>query len=134
MKKTYYILSFSFVLLTIFIEGFYHTVSAQGESQVYRMCEKPPKPVGGMSAFYDYTENHLVRPEEAERKGVSGNVFVQFVVEPDGKLSNIKVIKGIGAGCDEAVVKLLENAPKWAPGIQQGKPVRVRKTMSIQVR
>ncbi len=107
---------------------------AQNKEDVYCVTEKPPKPKGGMSAFYEYTESNLKRPEQARKQGVKGNVFVQFIVEKDGQLSNIRVIKGIGAGCDEAVVQLLEKAPKWTPGIQRGTPVRVRKTMSIQVR
>ena len=101
---------------------------------IYKMAEVPPKPVGGLEAFYEYTEENIERPKEALVKGVKGNVFVQFVVETDGTLSNIKIIKGIGAGCDEVVVNCLKNAPKWIPGKQNGETVRVQKTLSIQVR
>jgi protein TonB len=55
-------------------------------------------------------------------------------VEKDGRITNVKVVKGIGSGCDEEVVKLLENSPRWSPGVQKGQKVRVEKTMSIQVR
>ncbi len=104
------------------------------EGKIYKITEKPPKPNGGMCAFFQYTEDNLKRPDEALKNGVKGNVFVQFVIEKDGKLSNIHVIKGLGSGVDEAVVKLLENAPPWNPGLQQGQAVRVKKTMSIAVR
>jgi periplasmic protein TonB len=106
----------------------------QGTEIIYKEAENPPAPQGGLVAFYEYTEDNLVRPDEAKKKGVKGCVFVRFVVEKDGKLSNIEIVKGIGSGCDEAVVKCLKTAPKWVPGKQQGKPVRVQKTMAIQVR
>ncbi|NJL12046.1 MAG: energy transducer TonB [Microscillaceae bacterium] len=106
----------------------------QNQETVYKITQLPPSPKGGMCAFFEYTEENLQRPKEAIEKGIRGNVFVRFVVEKDGRLSNIEVIKGIGGGCDEAVVKLLEKAPNWKPGVQNGVPVRVQKTLSIQVR
>ncbi len=130
-----------FLKLLLFIIIFISTqnvseaqIASVAPEMIYKMTEQPPKPEGGMYAFYEYTQDNLKRPKEAISKGVRGNVFVQFIVEKNGSLSNIKVIKGIGSGCDEEVVKLLENSPKWIPGVQKGKKVRVQKTMSIQVR
>lgn len=112
----------------------YLKTSSPSPETVYKISEKSPEPCGGLVTFYEYTEDNIKKTEEAKKKGIRGNVFVQFIVEKDGKLSNIKVIKGIGAGCDEAVVDCLKNAPKWTPGKQNGTCVRVQKTMSIQVR
>jgi protein TonB len=106
----------------------------QATEVIYKEAENPPAPQGGLVAFYEYTEDNLIRPDEAKKKGVKGCVFVRFVVEKDGKLSNIEIVKGIGSGCDEAVVNCLKTAPNWLPGKHQGKPVRVRKTIAIQVR
>jgi protein TonB len=106
----------------------------QDDKTIYKMTEVPPKPSCGMMAFLEFTEENIQRPVEAVKHGVKGNVFVQFVIEKDGKISNIKVIKGLGSGCDEVVVKCLEKAPKWIPGQQNGKIVRVQKTMAIAVR
>jgi protein TonB len=104
------------------------------EDKVYQMAETPPAPQGGLSTFYEYVEDNLVCPAEARKKGIKGNVFVQFVVEKDGQLSNIKVVKGLGHGCDEAVVTCLKSAPRWKTGMQAGKAVRVQKTLSIQIK
>jgi periplasmic protein TonB len=104
------------------------------DKTVYKMTEVPPKPSCGMMAYLEYTEENIERPVEAKKQGIKGNVFVQFIVEKDGKISNIKVIKGLGSGCDEAVVECLQKAPKWVPGMQNGKNVRVQKTLAIAVR
>ena len=67
-------------------------------------------------------------PETAKRLNVSGKVFVRFVVEKDGSPSQVQVIKGIGAGCDEEAIKVIENSPHWIPAKQRGRPVRVYMT------
>ena len=104
------------------------------EETIYKTTEVAPAPEGGLVAFYEYTKENISYPTDAKQKGIKGNVFVQFVVEKDGKLSNIKVVKGLGYGCDEAVITCLRTSPKWKPGKQQGKIVRVQKTLSIQVK
>jgi len=68
---------------------------------------------------------------EARRKGVEGRVFVEFVVEIDGSLSEVKVIRGIGGGCDEEAIRVVMQSDKWVPGKQRGKPVRSRFNLAI---
>jgi protein TonB len=63
--------------------------------------------------------------------GVEGRVYVEFIVEKDGSLTDIQLAKGIGGGCDEEAIRVLSNAPKWNPGRQRGNPVRVRMIMPI---
>lgn len=104
------------------------------EDKIYEMAEQPPVPEGGLAKFYEYTEEHIVYPAEAKKKGIKGNVFVKFVVEKNGELSNLKIVKGLGYGCDEAVLTCLRSAPRWKAGKQNGKTVRVIKTMSIQIK
>jgi protein TonB len=58
-------------------------------------------------------------------------VYIKFVVEKDGSITDIQVIKGIGSGCDKEAVRVLKGAPKWIPGEQRGKPVRVRRSLPI---
>ena len=70
-------------------------------------------------------------PNQARRMGIEGRVFVQFVVDKDGQLTEIKAVKGIGAGCDEEAVRVLKSAPKWKPGKQRGRPVKVRMILPI---
>ena len=98
---------------------------------VFTVVETPPSPVGGTAAFYEYVSASMKYPGMASRLGVSGRVFVEFIVEKDGSLTDITVVKGIGAGCDEEAVRVLENAPKWNPGKQRGMPVRVKMILPI---
>jgi len=60
----------------------------------------------------------------ARESGINGRVFVTFVVETDGRVTDIKVLRGIGGGCDEEAVRVVKNMPKWDPGKQRGKPVK----------
>lgn len=95
------------------------------------VVEDMPSFPGGMKAFYDYVAKNVQYPERARSNNVSGKVFVQFVVDKDGSITDAKAIKGIGFGCDEAAVKVLEGSPKWNPGKQRGRAVKVRMVLPI---
>ncbi len=99
--------------------------------EIFTIVEQKPSPVGGLQAFYQYVSENMKYPQAASRINVQGRVFVQFVVEKDGSLTDIQVVKGIGAGCDEEAIRVLESAPNWVPGKQRGRPVRVRMILPI---
>lgn len=99
--------------------------------QIFMVVEDQPAPQGGMSAFYQYVQKNLKYPSQARRMGIEGKVFVQFVVNVDGTLTDVQAIKGIGAGCDDEAVRVVKGSPKWEPGKQRGKPVRVRMVLPI---
>ena len=84
-----------------------------------------------MSAFYKYVATTLRYPAQARRMGIEGKVFVQFVVDKDGSLTDVQAIKGIGAGCDEEAVRVISKAKKWKPGKQRGRAVKVRMILPI---
>ena len=98
---------------------------------VYQIVEEMPQYSGGEDALMDYVSKNVVYPSEAQEKGISGRVFVGFIVEKDGSVSNVKVLRGIGGGCDEEAVRVISGLPKWKPGKQDGKPVRVSYQMPI---
>jgi len=98
---------------------------------IHVTAEVQPSFPGGVEAFYQYVSKEMNYPRRAINRGVGGKVFVQFVVNKDGSLTDVEVIKGIGAGCDEEAVRVLKNAPRWNPGKQRGKPVRVRMVIPI---
>ncbi len=100
--------------------------------KIFQIVEDQPVPNGGLQAFYEYVSDNLHYPQQAIRMNVSGNVFVQFVVEKDGRITDVKAIKGIGSGCDEEAVKVLEASPAWNPGKQRGVPVRVMMVLPIR--
>lgn len=98
---------------------------------VYLISEVKPAPAGGYDAFYGFLRNNLRYPEQARRMGVEGTVYVEFVVDKDGALTELKVLRGIGSGCDEEALRILKNAPAWKPGLQRGRPVKVRMSLPI---
>ena len=85
--------------------------------------EIQPEFMGGMRALSEYLSKNLKYPSNAARSGVSGRVHLQFTVEPDGSLSNILVLKGIGFGCDEEATRVIKQMPNWKPGKQSGRAV-----------
>jgi TonB family protein len=105
--------------------------SSSGE-EVYDKVEQPPSYPGGDQARIDFMMKNLKYPEQAKKNGVQGKVFVTFIVEKDGSLSNVKVMRGVGSGCDEEAVRVVKMMPKWKPGINKGKPVKVQFVLPIK--
>lgn len=101
------------------------------EGDVFTIVEQQPTYEGGMEAFYRYVGNSMDYPQPARESGIEGRVYVQFVVEKDGSVSEVTAVKGIGGGCDEEAVRVIENATAFIPGTQRGKPVRVRMVMPV---
>ena len=99
--------------------------------EIFTIVEEQPSPQGGLQAFYKYVGENLQYPAQARRMGIEGRVFVQFVVEKDGSLTDIQAVKGIGGGCDQEAIRVISEAPKWKPGKQRGRPVRVRMVLPI---
>ncbi|MBR6227207.1 MAG: TonB family protein [Bacteroidales bacterium] len=106
-------------------------VATSTKDTVYQIAEEMPEFPGGVEALMDFVGKNVKYPEEAKEKEISGRVFVSFVIEKDGSVSNVKVLRGIGGGCDEEAVRVIKGMPKWKPGIQKGKPVRVSYMMPI---
>ncbi len=90
-----------------------------------------PEFAGGMKAFTKYMERNLRYPSRAQEESIQGKVFVSFVVEKDGSITDVKVLRGIGFGCDEEAMKVIKKSPLWKPGKNKGTPVRVRYNMPI---
>ena len=81
---------------------------------------------GGEELMYKWLAGNIKYPQLALQKGISRTVIVSFIVEKDGSITNVGVLKGIGGGCDEEASRVVKNMPKWKPGKQKGIPVRVR--------
>lgn len=99
----------------------------------FTQVEVSPEPVGGFQTFYDYIIQNFKYTDAAKEKSVAGKIILQMVVEADGQLADIKVLRGLGSGLDEEAVRVLNQSPKWKPGIQNGKPVKVKFTLPISV-
>ena len=98
---------------------------------IYQIVEVMPEFPGGTSEMMTYLSGNIKYPEEAKEKGISGRVFLSFVIEKDGAVSNVKVAKGIGKECDDEAVRVVKAMPKWKPGLMKGKPVRVSYMLPI---
>ena len=101
------------------------------EPEVYMIVDEMPEFPGGDKELYQFIADNVKYPAEAKEKGIKGRVFVNFIVEPDGSVSDIKVLRGIGGGCDEEAVRIVESMPKFKPGIQNGEAVRVSYTVPV---
>jgi protein TonB len=102
------------------------------EEQVFTVVEKMPEFPGGDEALAEYLENNLEYPEPAVKNDIKGTVIVTFIVKKSGKVTNAKVVRGIGYGCDEEALRLVNGMPQWIPGEQRGKPVRVQFNLPIR--
>ena len=103
-----------------------------GGEQIFFIVEDMPSFQGkGVDAFRQWIAQRLKYPEIAAENGISGKVFVQFVVEPNGMVDNVKVIRGVDPALDAEAVRVVKSSPKWKPGKQRGKAVRVAYTIPI---
>ncbi|WP_375561740.1 energy transducer TonB [Bernardetia sp. OM2101] len=101
------------------------------EEELFIFVEEPAVFEGGMDNFYKYVSKNLKYPKEAKKQGIEGRIFLQFVVDKDGSLTDIKVAKGVGFGLDEEAKRVLRACPKWKPARQRGKIVKVRMSIPI---
>ena len=102
------------------------------EQHIFMVVEKMPSFPGGVGALMKFLASHIKYPELAKESGIQGRVFINFVVEPDGSIDHVKVLRGIGGGCDEEAVRVVKSMPKWIPGKQRGKPVRVSFNLPVK--
>jgi len=99
--------------------------------EVFTIVEDQPEYPGGMAAFYKYVGDNMKYPSTARRMGIEGRVYVQFVVDKVGNVTEVKAVKGIGAGCDEEAERVLRQSAKFKPGKQRGRAVKVRMVLPI---
>jgi periplasmic protein TonB len=107
-------------------------VVVERADEIFDVVENNPNPPGGMEGWNKYLRDNLKYPTQARRMGIEGTVYVAFVVNTDGSIQDVQVLRGIGGGCDEEAVRVVSTAPKWEPGKQRGKPVRVRMRLPIR--
>jgi TonB family protein len=91
-----------------------------------------PSYPGGYEALVKFILENVQYPAEAKKNNIQGTVFVSFIVETDGSVTHVKVLRGIGGGCDEEGARVVSIMPKWVPGKEQGKVVRVQFNLPIK--
>ena len=105
---------------------------AEDPNKVYMVVEQQPEFPGGVAAMVKFISQNIKYPSQARRMGTEGSVFVEFVVDQQGNITNPRVIKGIGAGCDEEAIRVVQKMPPWKPGKQNGKAVKVRFVLPVK--
>ncbi len=102
------------------------------EAPVLTIVELMPGFKGGEEKMYTWLAKNIKYPQLAKETGVTGVVIVSFIVEKNGSITDVHAIKKIGGGCDEEAVRVIKAMPKWKPGKQKGKPVRVQFNLPIR--
>jgi len=104
-----------------------------GDSQVYAYVDEKPEPEGGMTALYKFLADKIIYPKKAKDKGVQGIVYVSFIVEKDGKLSDVKIMRDMGGfGLGEEAVRVIKLMPPWKPAKINGKAVRATYNVPVK--
>jgi len=117
------------ILLTISINVYSQNIDTtdtikKDNEPIFSIAEEPAQFPGGDEALLKFIRKKIKYPKQAIKNKISGTVYVQFIVEKDGSISDVTVIRGIGGGCDEEAVRVITKMPNWIPAKQKGIPVR----------
>ena len=126
MRKLFLIMFFM-----AFVSVNAYSQSDDSDNSVYAMVDERAQFPGGQNEMLKYLQENLQYPEAAKANNVHGRVFVKFIVERDGSLSDIQIFRGLGSGCDEEAIRLIQSMPKWKPGKNKGKEVRTSMTVPV---
>lgn len=107
------------------------TVVSQKNDKVFDVVEQMPEYPGGMQALFEFLKQNIKYPEDAQKQKVEGRVLAKFVVETDGSISNIEVVKHAFPSLDAEAERVIQSMPKWMPGKQKGQPVRVKFVLPV---
>jgi periplasmic protein TonB len=140
MKNILFSLSFLFIVHLTFgqntpiieKENTVEKTPHQKERKVYHIVHQKPEYPGGEKGLFLFLTKNLRYPADAKEKGIEGNVVVKFVVNENGKLSDLEVLRGIGGGCDEETLRVIYAMPNWIPGRHNGANVNVYYTLPVR--
>ncbi len=119
------------VALVVLPSEVMYAQKVQVTQKVYDVVEEPPSFPGGAGAMLSWLQNNVKYPTEAVKNKVEGRVVVQFIVEKDGSVSGVQVVRSVDPLLDREAARVVGSMPKWTPGKQKGKPVRVKYTVPI---
>ena len=101
------------------------------EEEIFTVVEEEPSFPGGADKMYEYLYANIKYPQVAKENNITGRVYLSFVVEKDGSIANPKVLRDIGGGCGNEALRVIKSMPKWNPGKQRGKAVRVQYNIPV---
>ena len=123
---------FLFVAIIVFCGTSAIAQNVVVDDEIFTVVENHPEFPGGNDSLYAYIARNIRYPEEAKKEKIEGRVFVTFIVEKNGQVSNARVVRDIGGGCGEEALRVVKNMPKWKPGTHADKPVRVQFNLPLQ--
>ncbi len=124
-----------FLLLALIFSTCFFSIEASAQTEpdsVYMEVDEMPSPPGGMEGWTSYLSENMKYPKAAKEANVQGMVIVTFVVLENGELSTPEILRGIGKGCDEEVIRLVKESQKWTPGKKDGKAVKTRMRLPVK--
>lgn len=101
------------------------------EEEVFLVVEEDPEFPGGLDALSKFIADNIKYPQLAKENNITGKVFVSFVVEKDGRVGQVKILRDIGGGCGNEAVRVVKMMPRWKPGKQRGKAVRTQFNLPV---
>jgi len=119
-------LKVALMMLVLFFSFTTSTAQTKKNDMVFDVVEVMPQYPGGQIAMLKYLMENIKYPEQAMKEGIQGRVTVRFIVEKDGSISDVRPILSVHPLLNKEAVRVVESMPKWTPGKQNGKPVRVR--------
>lgn len=135
MKKYLYLLivlcAFSFQLIAQTHEDILKE-EIPSEPEIYKIVDQNPEFPGGMDSLFRFLAENIIYPEKAQLRGIQGRVVLMFIVNESGVISNIEVVNDVAGGCSEEAVRVVKKMPKWIPGKEDGKEVKVYYTLPIK--
>ena len=117
-----------FVLLFSFMTS---TAQTKKNNMVYDVVEVMPQYPGGQIAMLKYIMENIKYPKQIMEEGIQGRVTVSFIVEKDGRVSNVRLLRSVQPSLDKEAIRVVKSMPKWTPGKHNGKPVRVRFNLPV---
>lgn len=107
------------------------TIVEEDDNVVFQVVEKMPSFPGGDAALFKFLSDNVKYPVIAQENGVQGRVICQFVVNKDGSIVDVEVVRSVDSSLDKEAIRVIKSMPKWSPGQQRGKPVRVKYTLPV---
>lgn len=101
-------------------------------SDIFTVVEEMPEFPGGYAALLKYLRDNIIFPTQAKEAGITGTVYVSFIVGKDGSINSVEVLRSVPGGCSEEAVRVIRGMPRWSPGKQLGKPVMVKYNLPIK--
>ena len=124
-------LKVALMMLVLFFSFTTSTAQTKKNDMVFDVVEVMPQFPGGQTAMLQYMMKNIKYPKQAMKEGIQGRVTVSFIVEKDGRVSNVRLLRSVQPLLDKEAIRVVKSMPKWSPGKQKGKPVRVRFNLPV---